>query len=78
MMNKFLNKNKIQNVQALDRRKYSQTDGIQMSLFLFLDAGNIYIIIIIIIIYFNCKCVFTRWKWYYDKTQHANNTHHTK
>jgi hypothetical protein len=29
-------------------------------------------------IYFNCKWVFTRWQWYYNKTQHTNNTHHTK
>jgi hypothetical protein len=30
-----------------------------------------------IIIYFNCKWVFTRWQWYYNKTQHTNNTSHT-
>jgi hypothetical protein len=24
-------------------------------------------------IYFNCKWVFTRWQWYYNKTQHTNN-----
>jgi hypothetical protein len=35
------------------------------------------IIIIIIIIYLNCKWVSTRWHWYYNKTQHTNNTHHT-
>jgi hypothetical protein len=29
-----------------------------------------------IIIYFNCKWVFTRWKWYYNKTQHTNNISH--
>jgi hypothetical protein len=29
-------------------------------------------IIIIIIIYFNFKWVFTRWQWYYNKTQHTN------
>jgi hypothetical protein len=34
--------------------------------------------LVIIIIYFNCKWVFTRWQWYYNKTQHTNNTHHTK
>jgi hypothetical protein len=28
-----------------------------------------FIIIIIIIIYFNCKWVFTRWQWLYNKTQ---------
>jgi hypothetical protein len=28
----------------------------------------------IISIYFNCKCVFSRWQWYYNKTQHTNNT----
>jgi hypothetical protein len=33
---------------------------------------------VFIIIYFNCKWVFTRWQWYYNKTQHTNNTHHTK
>jgi hypothetical protein len=27
--------------------------------------------IIIIIIYLNCKWVFTRWQWYYNKTQHT-------
>jgi hypothetical protein len=32
----------------------------------------------IFIISFNCKWVFTRWQWYYNKTQHTNNTHHTK
>jgi hypothetical protein len=31
-----------------------------------------------IYIYFNCKWVFTLWQWYYNKTQHTNNTHHTK
>jgi hypothetical protein len=36
------------------------------------------ITIIIVIIYFNCKWVFTRWQWYYNKAQHTNNTHHTK
>jgi hypothetical protein len=35
-------------------------------------------IIIIVIIYLNCKCVFIRWHWYYNKTQHTNNTHHTE
>jgi hypothetical protein len=50
-MNKFLNTNKIQqNVQVPERPKYSQTDGISKSLFLFRDDGKIYIIIIIIII----------------------------
>jgi hypothetical protein len=34
--------------------------------------------IIIIIIYLNCKWGFTWWQWYYNKTQHTNNTHHTK
>jgi hypothetical protein len=29
---------------------------------------------IIIIIYFNCKWVFIRWQWYYNKTQQTNNT----
>jgi hypothetical protein len=29
-------------------------------------------------IYLNWKCVFTGWQWYYNKTQHTNNTHHTK
>jgi hypothetical protein len=33
---------------------------------------------IIIFIYFNCKWSFTRWQCYYNKTQHTNNTHHTK
>jgi hypothetical protein len=28
----------------------------------------------IFIIYFNCKWGFTRWPWYYSKTQHTNNT----
>jgi hypothetical protein len=28
--------------------------------------------------YLNCKWVFTRWQWYYNKTQHKNNTHHTQ
>jgi hypothetical protein len=27
--------------------------------------------IIIIIIYLNCKWVFTRWQWYYNKTHHT-------
>jgi hypothetical protein len=26
----------------------------------------------------NCKWVFTRWQWLYNKTQQTNNTHHTK
>jgi hypothetical protein len=30
-----------------------------------------------IITYLNCKWVFTRWQWY-NKTQHTNDTHHTK
>jgi hypothetical protein len=34
----------------------------------------IIIIIIVIIIYFNCKWVFTRWQWLYNKTQQTNNT----
>jgi hypothetical protein len=38
----------------------------------------IIIIIIIIIIYLNYKWVFTRWQCYYNKTQHTNNTYHTK
>jgi hypothetical protein len=33
---------------------------------------------IVYIFIFNCKWVFTRWQWYYNKTQHTNNTHHTK
>jgi hypothetical protein len=33
---------------------------------------------VLFFIYFNCKWVFTRWQWYYNKTQHTNNTHHTK
>jgi hypothetical protein len=28
--------------------------------------------------YLNCKWVFNLWQWYYNKTQHTNNTHHTK
>jgi hypothetical protein len=36
------------------------------------------LILSIFYIYFNCKWVFTLWKWYYNKTQHTNNTHHTK
>jgi amino acid permease len=40
---------------------------------------NAYIVMIRnIIIYFKCKWVFTLWRWYYNKTQHTNNTHHTK
>jgi hypothetical protein len=35
------------------------------------------LLLIIIIIYFNCKYVFTRWQWYYNKTQHTNNTPHS-
>jgi hypothetical protein len=37
-------------------------------------------IIIIIITYFNCKWGFTRWQWYYNKTQHTAHkiTHHTQ
>jgi hypothetical protein len=35
-----------------------------------------------IIIYLNCKWVFTRWQWYYNKTQHTThitqNNHHTQ
>jgi hypothetical protein len=31
-----------------------------------------------IIIYFNCKLVFARWQCCYKKTQHTNNTRHTK
>jgi hypothetical protein len=27
--------------------------------------------------YLNCKWVFTRWQWYYNKTQHTNNTPHS-
>jgi hypothetical protein len=39
----------------------------------------IYIYInIYLFIYFICKWVFTRWQWYYNKTQHTNNTHPTK
>jgi hypothetical protein len=41
----------------------------------------IIIIIIIIIITINnlyLKWAFTRWQWYYNKTKHINNTHHTK
>jgi hypothetical protein len=29
-----------------------------------------------ITIYFNCRWDFTRWQWYYNKTQYKNNTHH--
>jgi glucan phosphoethanolaminetransferase (alkaline phosphatase superfamily) len=42
----------------------------------FLQNRVMFIIIIIIIIYFNCKWVFTRWQWYYNETQHTNNTQH--
>jgi hypothetical protein len=38
----------------------------------------IYYYFIVFIIYFNCKWVFTRLQWYYNKTHHANNTNHTK
>jgi hypothetical protein len=41
-----------------------------------MEGGSIYYITIIIIIYFYCKLVFTRWQWYYNKTQHTNNAHH--
>jgi hypothetical protein len=41
------------------------------------DFLEIIIVIIIIIIHLNCKLVFTRWQWYYNKTQHINNTPHT-
>jgi hypothetical protein len=34
--------------------------------------------IIIIIVYFDCKWVFTRWQWYYNKTLNTNNTQHTQ
>jgi hypothetical protein len=30
------------------------------------------------IYYLNYKGVFTRWQWYYNKTQHTNNTHRTQ
>jgi hypothetical protein len=30
--------------------------------------------ILFITIYFNCKWVFNRWQWYYNKAQHTNNT----
>jgi hypothetical protein len=32
------------------------------------------IIVIIISIYLNCKWDFPRWQWYYNRTQHTNNT----
>jgi hypothetical protein len=38
----------------------------------------IYYYYIITIIYFNCKGDFTGWQWCYNKTQHTNNTYHTK
>jgi hypothetical protein len=28
--------------------------------------------------FLKCKWVFNRWQWYYNKTQHTNNTHQTK
>jgi hypothetical protein len=34
--------------------------------------------ILLLFIYLNCKGGFTRWQWYYNKTQHTNNTHHTQ
>jgi hypothetical protein len=33
-------------------------------------------VFIIIIIYFNFKLGFIPWQWYYNKTQHTNNTSH--
>jgi hypothetical protein len=32
---------------------------------------------ILLFIYLNCKWVFTRWQWYYNKKQHTNNTKYT-
>jgi hypothetical protein len=39
--------------------------------------GFIYLLLFLII-YFNCKLIFARCQWHYNKTQHTNNTHHTK
>jgi hypothetical protein len=36
------------------------------------------LIILFIIIYFNCKWIFIWWQWYYNKTQHTNNTPRSK
>jgi hypothetical protein len=41
-------------------------------------AGTRSRVFAVVIVYLNCKWVFTRWQWYYNKTQHTNNTHHTK
>jgi hypothetical protein len=45
-----------------------------------LSGTNIIIIIIIyLFIYlFKLQMIFTLWQWYYNKTQHTNNTNHTK
>jgi hypothetical protein len=49
-----------------------------------MNSSIIIIIIIIIIISLNCKLVFIRWQWYYNKTQHTkihishNITHHVQ
>jgi hypothetical protein len=49
-----------------------------LAVLLKVDIIIIIVIIIIIIIILNLKWIFTQWQWYCNKTQHTNNTHHTK
>jgi hypothetical protein len=35
-----------------------------------------FVLFIYLFIYLNCKWVFTRWQWYYNKTQHTNTVTH--
>jgi hypothetical protein len=41
----------------------------------FLKKKTFHVFYFVIII--DCKWIYTRWQWWYNKTQPQNNTHHT-
>jgi hypothetical protein len=59
--------------QSHDTSRQSRSVSVprRISAFVFYKAT---LMLHIYIIYLNCKWVLTRWHWYYNKTQHTNNT----
>jgi hypothetical protein len=51
--------------------------GHQVNTYTLMQDTNMYLFLFI---YLTCKCVFTRWQWYYSKTQHTSHkiTHHSQ
>jgi hypothetical protein len=70
------------NYQILHATRGAHIEVVYHSAVLILQVRKLFelllLLLLLLLSIFNCKCVFTRWQWYYNKTQYTNNTHHTK